>query len=171
MIRLRKIEPADLPFLYRWENDADAWSDGSNHNPLSQKDLRDYIQASTGDIYKDGQLRLVIECSLSEDDTQTTTIGCVDLFDLDPRNARAAVGVYIAPDYRDRGWGSKVLDELARYAFGFLHLRTLYAVVSQTNKPSCAIFQKSQYIPSGQLTQWTLDGDAILFIRNNENRI
>ena len=61
MIRLRKLEPSDLPFLYQWENDASSWADGSNHNPLSQRDLRDYIESTTGDIYKDGQLRLIIE--------------------------------------------------------------------------------------------------------------
>ena len=55
MITLRKLEPSDLPFLYQWENDADAWADGANHNPLSQHDLREYIAASTGDIYRDGQ--------------------------------------------------------------------------------------------------------------------
>ena len=61
MIKLRKIEPKDLPFLYQWENDASVWADGSNHNPLSQQDLRTYIESTTGDIYKDGQLRLIIE--------------------------------------------------------------------------------------------------------------
>lgn len=171
MIHLRKIEPTDLPFLYQWENDAAAWSDGSNHNPLSQKDLRDYVEASTGDVYKDGQLRLMIENVHSDKVAQSETIGCVDLFDLDPRNARAAVGIYIAPAYRSQGWGGEVLQEVEKYAFGFLHLRTLYAIVSQTNTASCAIFQKNQYKPSGHLTQWTLEGDAILFIKNNENRI
>ena len=53
MIRLRKIEPSDLPFLYQWENDATAWADGVNHNPLSQQDLRAYIESTTGDIYRD----------------------------------------------------------------------------------------------------------------------
>ena len=61
MIKLRKIEPNDLPFLYQWENDAASWADGANHNPLSQQDLRDYIASTTGDIYRDGQLRLIIE--------------------------------------------------------------------------------------------------------------
>ena len=60
IIKLRKLEPSDLPFLYQWENDASVWADGANHNPLSQQDLRDYLASTTGDIYKDGQLRLVI---------------------------------------------------------------------------------------------------------------
>ena len=61
MINLRKIEPSDLPFLYQWENDATSWAEGDTHNPLSQQDLRDYIASTTGDIFRDGQLRLIIE--------------------------------------------------------------------------------------------------------------
>ena len=60
MVRLRKLEPSDLPFLYRWENDAAVWADSDTHNPLSQQDLRSYIENTTGDIYRDGQLRLII---------------------------------------------------------------------------------------------------------------
>ena len=68
LIQLRKIEPEDLPFLYQWENDASAWADGSNHNPLSQQDLRDYIASTTGDIYRDGQLRLIIESPITRNE-------------------------------------------------------------------------------------------------------
>ena len=60
-MRLRKLEPYDLPFLYQWENDAAMWVDADTHNPLSQQDLRGYIESTTGDIYKDGQLRLITE--------------------------------------------------------------------------------------------------------------
>ena len=28
-IRLRKVEPDDLPLLYVWENDEQAWQDGA----------------------------------------------------------------------------------------------------------------------------------------------
>lgn len=171
MIHLRKIEPTDLPFLYQWENDADVWSDGSNHNPMSQKDLRDYVESSTGDIYKDGQLRLMIECFLSDNAGTPETIGCVDLFDLDARNARVAIGIYIAPAYRSQGWGGKAIQEIEKYAFCFLNLRTLFAVVSETNTACRAIFESNSFVPSGRLTQWTLEGDAILYIKNNENRL
>lgn len=64
-IVLRKLEPEDLPQLYVWENDAEAWLDGNTHNPLSEADLREYILRTTDDIYQDGQLRLMI-CLASE---------------------------------------------------------------------------------------------------------
>lgn len=164
MIHLRKIEPEDIPFLYQWENDAEAWADGANHNPLSHSDLRDYVQSTTGDVYRDGQLRLIVE----EDGM---TKGCVDLFDVDIRNRRAAIGMYIAPAFRGCGVGNAALGLLEDYAVSFLHLRVLYAVIRVTNKACRAIFDKQGYLPSSLLPQWTLEGDAVIYTKVNETRI
>ena len=176
MIRLRKIEPSDLPYLYQWENDATAWSDGANHNPLSQQDLRAYIESTTGDIYKDGQLRLVIQ-SVSEAVCQQRglsslspqdglTIGCIDLFDFDPRNRRAAIGMYIAPEYRGHGVGHEAVKQLEAYAFDFLHLRVLYAVIATNNIPCSSLYRSAGYQPSSVLPHWTLESDAVIWIKN-----
>ncbi|MBR0195947.1 MAG: GNAT family N-acetyltransferase [Paludibacteraceae bacterium] len=156
MLRLRKIEPADLPYLYRWENDASAWADGANHNPLSQQDLRAYIESTTGDIYRDGQLRLIIE----EDGA---TMGCIDLFDFDPRNRRAAIGMYVAPEFRGKGVGKEALRLLEQYAFGFLHLRVLYAVIATKNIACTALYRNAGYTESSVLPGWTLESDAVIF--------
>ena len=161
MLRLRKIEPSDLPFLYQWENDAASWADGANHNPLSQQDLRDYIASTTGDIYRDGQLRLIIESS------NPATLGCVDLFDFDPRNRRAAIGMYIAPEYRGKGVGHEALKQLEDYAFGFLHLRCLYAVIATNNTPCSTLYSHAGYTPSSPLPAWTLESDAVIWIKTN----
>lgn len=157
-IQLRKLEPSDLPYLYRWENDASVWTDGANHNPLSQQDMRDYIASTTGDIYRDGQLRLII-------DEEGVTVGCIDLFDLDPRNRRAAIGMYIAPEYRGKGVGREAVRLLEQYAFGFLHLRLLYAVISIHNSACTALYRSAAYTPSSPLPVWTLEGDAVLWFK------
>jgi len=159
MIKLRKIEPSDLPFLYQWENDAVAWADGDNHNPLSQQDLRDYIGSTTGDIYRDGQLRLIIE-------DEGVTCGCMDLFDLDIRNRKAAIGMYIAPELRHKGVGRIALEQLEAYAFGHLHLRLLYAVIATNNIPCSALYRSAGYRPSSPLQGWTLESDAVIWIKN-----
>ena len=156
MITLRKIEPTDLPFLYQWENDASVWVDGANHNPLSQRDLRDYIESTTGDIYKDGQLRLIIEA----DDS---TVGCIDLFDFDIRNRRAAIGMYIAKEFRGRGIGKQAVEALETYAFEHLDLRLIYAVIATTNIPCTKLYENLGYEPSSALKGWTLESDAIIW--------
>lgn len=161
MIRLRKIEPTDIPYLYQWENDAQMWADSDTHNPLSQYDLREYIASSTGDIYKDGQLRLMI-------DDEGSTMGCIDLFDFDPRNRKAAIGMYIAPHARGKGIGTKAVKLIEEYAFDFLKLRMLYAIIAINNTACSTIYKKEGYQPSSILKAWTIEDDAILWQKIHE---
>ena len=191
MLRLRKIEPSDLPFLYQWENDATMWADSDTHNPLSRHDLHQYIENTTGDIYRDGQLRLIIEESQpsnnrsskcetrtlnsqlsytssasdrsSESEIRTSILGCIDLFDFDARNRKAAIGMYIAPDVRGKGVGKQAIQLLEDYAFGFLRLRMLYAIISVHNTACSHIYEQMGFSPSSLLKDWTLEGDAILW--------
>lgn len=163
MITLRKIEPSDLPFLYQWENDASAWADGSNHNMLSQQDLRNYIESTTGDIYRDGQLRLIIEQG-------SVTVGCIDLFDLDIRNRRAAIGMYIAPDFRGQGIGAEAVREIEKYAFEFLKLRLLYAIIATSNEACSRLYKSMNYEPSSILRSWTIESDAILWQKSSHHQ-
>lgn len=167
MIKLRKIEPSDLPFLYQWENDAAVWADGNNHNPLSQQDLRDYIESTTGDIYRDGQLRLMIEKPSAEGHPSAETVGCIDLFDFDPRNRRAAIGMYIVPEARGNGYGRQALEALEQYAFGHLNLRVLYAVIATKNEACASLYARANYQPSSPLPAWTLESDAVMWVKTN----
>ena len=165
MLRLRKIEPSDLPFLYQWENDATMWADSDTHNPLSHHDLHQYIENTTGDIYRDGQLRLIIE----ESQLSTKVIGCIDLFDFDARNRKAAIGMYIAPDARGKGVGKQAVQLLLDYAFGFLHLRMVYAIISVHNIACSHIYELKGFTPSSPLANWTLEGDAILWQKSQNH--
>lgn len=161
MLRLRKLEPSDLPFLYQWENDARAWADSDTHNPLSQHDLREYIASSSGDIYRDGQLRLMIE----EDGE---TLGCIDLFDFDPRNRKAAIGMYVAASARGKGVGKRAVQLLEEYAFEHLHLRLLYAIIATNNLPCIAVYRSLNYIHTALLPNWTLESDAVIWLKQNQ---
>ena len=60
-LRLRALEPEDLELVYRIENDPTFWRHGSTTVPYSRYTLRQFIADSTGDIFRDGQVRLVIE--------------------------------------------------------------------------------------------------------------
>ena len=165
MIKLRKIEPSDLPFLYQWENDATMWADSDTHNPLSRHDLHQYIENTTGDIYRDGQLRLIIE----EAQLSTKVVGCIDLFDFDARNRKAAIGMYIAPEARGKGVGKQAVQQLLDYAFDFLHLRMVYAIISVHNIACSHIYEQMGFTPSSPLANWTLEGDAILWQKSQNH--
>lgn len=155
-ISLRKLEPDDLPLLYEWENDADAWLDGNTHNPLSKEDLRDYIMRTTGDIYQDGQLRLIICPTIGE------PVGCVDLYDVDVRNRKAGVAIYIAPKHRRRGFAQEALCQLKSYVTNILCFRLLYAMVRENNHASDGLFQSAGFQHVATLPDWVIEGNILV---------
>ena len=160
-MKIRALEITDLPFLYQWENDAESWTDSDTHNPLSQRLLREYIESTTGNIFKDGQLRLIIE-------DEGVTAGCVDLFDLDPRSRKAAMGLYIAPEMRGKGLAKSAVEWMLSYARETLHLHQLYAIIRETNSACCKIYRDLNFREDAVLREWviTADGtydDAIVF--------
>lgn len=169
-ILLRKLEPDDLPLLYQWENDADTWLDGDTHNPLSQEDLRDYIMRTTGDIFRDGQLRLMI--CLASDSTADTPlkggavsaepVGCIDLYDVDVRNRKAAVAIYIAPNRRGEGIASQALMQLKSYVVNTLCFRLLYALVRKSNQASESLFLSAGFERVAVLPKWINEGDILV---------
>ena len=60
-ITLRAVEPEDLDLMYIVENDTRLWPVGSATVPFSAYALKQFLSETHNDIYRDGQLRLVIE--------------------------------------------------------------------------------------------------------------
>lgn len=161
MVKLRAPEPSDLDMLYLWENDSTLWPCGDNAAPLSRHALSEYLAAYSGNIARDGQLRLVI-C-----DDDDTAVGLLDLYDYDHRNSRAGVGIFIDAGHRDRGYATAALQWLAGYASRTLNLHQLWAVVGVDNDASRILFTQAGYKPAGKLRSWLKSGrhytDALLF--------
>ncbi|GHT72586.1 N-acetyltransferase [Bacteroidia bacterium] len=148
-IRLRALEPEDLGVLYRWENDTALWHHGSTLTPFSKYVLRDYIANSSQDIFQTRQLRLLIVEKQTE-----TPVGAIDLYDFDPVNLRAGVGILIDSAYQRQGFGLQALQLIKNYASQVLFLKQLYVVVPQSNEPSYRLFQKSGFETAGILKDW-----------------
>lgn len=148
-ITLRAVEPEDIDFLYLAENDSQAWSTASTSAPMSRLMLQEYIRQYSADLYRDKQLRLIAQ------DTHTQqSIGIVDLYDYDPRNSRAAIGIYISPAMRSRGYGKSALEALCHYAQEMVGIHTLYAFIAESNTPSRNIFAHCQFTEAATLQHW-----------------
>src|SRR5690606_41706077 len=89
-IYLRALEPEDLSFLYEIENDQTLWNVSNTLTPYSNWVLKNYLQNSHQDIYEAKQLRLAIV-----NNATNVLIGLIDLFDFDPRNNSAGLGMVI----------------------------------------------------------------------------
>ena len=157
-ISLRALEPEDLDFLYRWENDTELWQHGSTLTPYSRFTLRDYLSnALSQDIFQSRQLRLMI----IEPNSQQP-IGTVDLYDIHPAHLRAGIGIFLDESYRRKGFGLQALNMMHEYASRVLLLHQLYAYVPKTNLPSYQLFRKSGYEETGILKSWLKTADGYL---------
>jgi diamine N-acetyltransferase len=168
-ILLRALEPEDLEYLYRWENDSELWQYGSTLTPYSRFTLREYLSnAITQDIFQSRQLRLMIV----EKTSPQQPVGAIDLYDFDPAHLRAGVGILIDGACRRKKFGLQALQLVEEYAFQRLMLKQLYAFIPTSNRPSYLLFQKSGYSEAGVLKSWikTAEGftDACLMQRLND---
>ncbi|MDR3194871.1 MAG: GNAT family N-acetyltransferase [Tannerella sp.] len=148
-VLLRAMEPEDLDVLYKWENDTRLWRYGSSLTPYSRYALKTYLSDARLDIFHTRQLRLMIVLKAEE-----AAVGTIDLYDFDPVNGRAGVGILIDERYRRRGAGAEALNLIRTYAFRFLQLKQLYAFVPERNVPSMTLFRNCGYGISGKLTAW-----------------
>lgn len=148
---LRALEPEDLDILYQVENNSDEWAVSTANMPYSRQLLREYILNSTGDIYTDKQVRLMVEAKEVE---RNVTVGIIDLFNFNPEHSRAEVGVYILPEYRGKGYGSRTLQQLVSYATTKLHIHQLYAIIPVSNTVSQQLFYSAGFTTIATLPQW-----------------
>ena len=150
IVNLRALEPEDLEFVYQIENDESIWEVSSTQTPYSRFLIRQYLENAHQDIYQAKQLRLAICKKESEE-----AIGLIDLFDYDPQNKRAGVGIIIAsPKERNQGIGNESLQLLIAYAFSKLNLHQLYANIASHNEASLKLFTNFGFQKIGIKKDW-----------------
>lgn len=157
--RLRALEPQDVDVLYSWENDTGLWRVSGTMAPFSRHSLMRFIEEQQYDIYASRQQRLVIETDI---DNQPVVVGAIDLFDFDPQNLRAGVGVVISAEYRERGYAKDALNILERYATQVLHLYQLWCGIGADNKASIRLFQSAGFVECGRRREWILTADGAI---------
>lgn len=168
-IYLRALEPNDLEFVYAMENDQSIWEVSNTQTPYSRFLVKQYLENAQQDIYEAKQLRLAI-CQ----DQDFPAIGLIDLFEFDPKNNRAGVGIVIqGSDNRKQNIGSEALELLIHYGFYHLNLHQLYANIGTENVASIALFSKFGFQKIGTKKDWNLvngiyKDEAIFQLINNQ---
>ena len=156
-LQLRALEPADVDILYQWENDTSIWHLSNTLTPFSRFAMEQYVLNAGDDIFTAKQVRLMIDNHQAD---PVRTIGCIDLFDFDPINLRAGVGIMIIEKERGQGYASEALDLILDYAFNFLRLHQLYSNVTAANTASLELFKKKQFSIIGVKKEWLRTDDT-----------
>lgn len=149
---LRALEPSDVDLLYNWENNEKFWHLSNTITPFSRFILEQYILNSHQDIYTTKQLRLMIDKMGA---IQNEPIGSIDLFDFDPTNKRAGIGILISENEQNKGYASEALELLIKYSFSTLQLHQIYCNISADNNASLKLFEKLSFTLVGLKKEWT----------------
>lgn len=152
-VYLRALEPEDLVFVYALENDLSVWEVSQTQTPYSKFLIHQYLENAHQDIYQAKQLRLAI----CKNDT-FDAIGLIDLFDFDPKNHRAGIGIVIQETkHRNQGFGSQALELLITYAFENLSLHQLFANIATANETSIKLFTTFGFQLVGVKKDWNFN--------------
>ena len=147
-LRLRAVEPEDLEFLYRIENDEELWEVGITNVPFSKFTLTNYILNNANDIYADRQVRFVME------NENGNAVGILDITNFDPKHLRAEIGIVVIEPERNKGYGRLAMEHAVGYCREVLHLHQLFAVIDKDNISSLHLFKSVGFKEGGILKQW-----------------
>lgn len=150
---MRALEPGDIDIILEWENDTRLWTSATTAAPFSRRNIEDYVLTYDADIFSARQLRLMI-C------VDGVAVGAADIFDFDPVNRRAGIGLVIGEPFRRRGYGLRALALLARYCRERIGMHQLWAIVGADNAPSRAMLAGAGYEISGRLRSWLRSGTS-----------
>lgn len=152
-IYLRALEPEDLEFVYALENDLSVWEVSQTQTPYSKFLIHQYLENAHQDIYQAKQLRLAI-CK----NDSFEAIGLIDLFDFDPKNKRAGIGIIIQETTdRNQGFGSQALELLIQYSFEHLAMHQLFANIATNNEASIKLFTTFGFQLVGIKRDWNFN--------------
>ena len=162
-IYLRALEPNDLEFVYAVENDELVWEVSHTQTPYSRFLIRQYLENANQDIYEAKQLRLAI-CNFGDDNA----IGLIDIFDFDPKNNRAGIGIVIQKETdRSKGYGKEALGIVIAYSFKQLQLHQLFVNIAVHNVSSLNLFTTFGFEKIGVKKDWNYSNntfqDELLF--------
>lgn len=151
-MKLRAIELDDVDLFYEWENAIELWEEGNTMRPFSKYALEDYVINSQNEsLYSAKQMRLMIDV---ERNNAIYTLGCIDVYDFEARDSKAAVGIFIAESERKKGYAKKAILLLEKMIKNIYNLHQLYAYVTEDNEDSKILFEKSGFLQTATLKDW-----------------
>ncbi len=92
-------------------------------------------------------------------DNMTDPIGSIFYFNVNERNRSCELGYKINPDYRNKGYGKKMVQEFISHLFTTKDFNKLYCQTASFNKPSVKMLERLGFKRDGILREHhELDG-------------
>lgn len=147
-IFLRKLTVSDAAKVLIWENNSDVWRFSNTDSNYALRDIESLINTDKT-VPNTKQLRLMI-CKHNEE-----CIGLVDLFDINFKHNRAALGILIAnPDERGNGYAEEALKIVIKYAYKIYGITNFHCTIQSDNAASIRLFEKLKFDRVGERKKW-----------------
>jgi diamine N-acetyltransferase len=145
-IQIPTIE--DAAFLLELENDSSIWKVSYTTEKFNLKEIELFIVRNLLEGLETGQIRYLIT-------KNHIRCGCIDLFEYDPQNLRAGVGIIIHPNFQHQGIAKAALLKLIEHSKTVLKLHQLHCTIMDENLASISLFKSVGFAPSGVRKDWT----------------
>jgi RimJ/RimL family protein N-acetyltransferase len=142
LVRLRALEPEDLPRLQVLLNDPDVLAGITLPFPLplaAELEWLDQIRAS------DSEIVFAIETVEGE------LIGNCTIRGLDIRNRTGTLGIFIGKPYWDHGYGTDAVRTICRFGFHYLNLQRIDLHVYANNPRAIRSYERVGFTLEGTL--------------------
>lgn len=142
-IRLRAVEPSDLPNYHHWLNDPEVIRYLTIYAPLSMADE----EAWYGEMREDpNQMVFAIEIETGQH------IGNLSLMDLNWKDRRAELGIVIGDkSHWGKGYAQDAIQTLLTFAFSEMNLNRIYLRVFADHASAINAYRKCGFIKEGRL--------------------
>ena len=157
-VELRRAEPMDADLIYEWENDPTVWHVSGTFAPYSLFQIEQSL-IGDNDITSDKQIRLMISA-----EGYNNPCGCIDIFNYDPINQRAELGIYIEKKSRNHGIAKQALIMVVRYLFGTLLLHQIFCSIASYNTYSTKLFTRVGFKKCGIRKDWIKTAEGYIDI-------
>lgn len=111
------------------------------------------LRAVENDLYTSGRLKMAGALA------DNTIVGIVELYNYDPINKHAAVGVIVDSAHRRKGHGEAMVNAMVDFCRDNLSVHHLYCDIIDTNTVSRHLFERCGFRESGHFADWVIVDD------------
>ena len=140
-VNLRTVEEEDLEFLRNNVNHPEVRTFLTTRKPVNMEQEKEFFKEV---ISNDEPVNLAI-CS----NNQIT--GIIEL--REKKEGVGEIGIWIAPDYHQKGYGTEASRLLIDYAFNQLRYHKIYTGAFESNKASQKVWKKLGFQKEGELRE------------------
>ncbi|MDP7322245.1 MAG: GNAT family protein [Bacteriovoracaceae bacterium] len=141
-----KVEQEMLEELYQWRKDPFA----VKHNPFFDHGFNKFVETMNGcssdfnEIYSGKDIKLVLVES-------NEILALVGLSQINKMMKTAEIGYQVSPHHRNKGIGTKAVNNFINMIFSKTDLRKVIATIADGNLPSCKVVENIGFIQEGLL--------------------